>query len=207
MNETQLEMMDATRGATGAPPISDDFEGKLVAAQHQLEQLQKQQELVERQKQELEELTQRKEEFLDGQISITERLNTTITAVDRELFDMRQEMEDLEQTRKCFAEHLQKIDSINHESWSRDDLKHELNKAISLLDHAEDEYDEALAYFSSGSHSNIFGNNTKPTKAKNPSNGAVASGGEFTAMFKQGLAFNLPIFVLGMIALIAYLMK
>jgi len=205
VNETQLEMMDASRATIST---GDDFEGKLVAAQQQLEQLQHQQEVVERQKLELEELTQRKEEFLEGQISITERLTTTITSVDRELFDMRQEMEDLEQTRKCFADHLQKIDGIKHESWSKDDLKHELNRAISMLDHAEDEFDEALAYFSNSSHSNVFGNNTKPSKK---SNAAASNSGnsksEFQAMLKQGMAFNMPIFILGLLALIAYIVK
>ena len=204
VNETQLEM-DTTRPVA---PISDDFEGKLVAAQQQLEQLQVQQELVERQKEELEELTQRKEEFLDGQISIIERFTTTITAVDRELFDMRQEMEDLEQTRKCFAEHMQKIDGINHDSWSRDDLKHELNRAISLLDHAEDEYDEALEYFSSSTHSSVFGTGKKPAKkSSSVSSNNSSTKGEFFAMLKQGIAFNIPICALGSIALIAYIMK
>lgn len=205
VNETQLEMMDSSRAIV---PNSDDFEGRLVAAQQQLEQLQQQQELIERQKRELEELTQRKEEFLEGQISITERLTGTITAVDRELFDMRQEMEDLEQTRKCFADHLQKIDAINHESWSKDDLKHELNRAISVLDHAEDEFDEALAYFSNSSHSNVFGGSSKPSKkARSSSNNNSGTKSEFQAMLKQGLAFNMPIFILGLLALIAYVMK
>jgi len=205
VNETQLEMMDSSRAAA---PISEDFEGKLVAAQLQLEQLQHQQELVERQKRELEELNQRKEEFLEGQISITERLTSTITAVDRELFDMRQEMEDLEQTRKCFADHLQKIDKVNHDSWSKDELKHELNRAISLLDHAEDEFDEALAYFSNSSHSNVFGSSAKQSKkASSASNNTSGTKSEFQAMLKQGLAFNMPIFILGLLALVAYVTK
>ncbi len=204
VNETQLEMMDSYRAVA---PITDDFEGKLVAAQQQLEQLQHQQEVVERQKRELQELTERKEEFLEGQISITERLTGTITAVDRELFDMRQEMEDLEQTRKCFADHLQKIDGINHDSWSKDDLKHELNRAISMLDHAEDEFDEALAYFTNSSHSNVFGGNSKPSKKSSAASKSGSPKSEFQAMLKQGLAFNMPIFVIGLLALIAYVVK
>ncbi len=201
VNETQLEMDTRSRGAS---PLADDFEGKLVEAQQQLEQLQHQQEVVERQKVELEELTQRKEEFLEGQICITDKLASTITSVDRELFEMRQEIEDLEQTRKCFAEHQQKIDGINPEAWTRDELKHELNRAISMLDHAEDEYDEALSYFSNSNHSTVFSNRSKPSKSKSQGS---APQGEFAAMFKQGLAFNLPIFVLGSIALLVYLTR
>jgi len=202
VNDRQMEM---SHGALNeAAPITDDFEGKLVAAQHKLELLQQQQELIEQQKAELEELTKRKEDFLDGQVNMTERLDLCLTSIDRSLYEMRQDMEDLEQTRKCFAEHQQKIDSINPESWSRELLQQELTKAISVLDHAEDEYDEAIAYFANGAHSNIFGNGNGK-KASKISTKSPAEQSEFAAMFKQGLAFNLPIVILGVIAMIMYL--
>lgn len=196
VNEAQLEMDSGTQSA-----IRDNFEGKLEAAQSKLEQLQKQQELIEIQKQELEELTSRKEEFLDGQVNMTERLSNCLTSVDRSIYEMKQDLEDLEQTRKCFAEHQQKIDSINPESWTRDQLSKELTKSISVLDHAEDEYDEALSYFANGSHSNIFGNGKKISKISARS---LSQDSEFVTMFKQGMAFNLPIIILGTLAMILF---
>jgi len=196
VNDAQLEMESSRKSA-----ISDNFEGKLEAAQHKLEQLQKQQELIEQQKVELEELTKRKEDFLDGQVNMTERLTNCLTGIDRSIYEMKQDLEDLEQTRKCFAEHQQKIDGINPESWTRDQLKKELNKAISILDHAEDEYDEALTYFSNGDHSNIFGNGKKVSKL---SGNTFAADSEFVTMLKQGMAFNLPIIILGTLAMILF---
>lgn len=199
VNNRQMEMSDGSLNASA--PITDDFEGKLVAAQHKLEQLQLQQELIERQKTELEELTKRKEDFLDGQVNMTERLTVCLTSIDRALYEIRQDMEDLEQTRKCFAEHQQKIDSITPESWTREQLQRELTKSISVLDHAEDEYDEALAYFADTNHANIFGNGKKVSKISKVSSSQPS---EFMTMFKQGMAFNLPIVILGVIALIMY---
>jgi S-adenosylmethionine hydrolase len=199
VNSDQMEMSSSSLSRSTA--ISDDFEGKLVAAQQKLEQLQQQQELIEQQKTELEELTKRKEDFLDGQVNMTERFGACLTSIDRALYEMREDMEDLEQTRKCFAEHQQKIDSINPESWSREQLKKELNKSISLLDHAEDEYDEAIVYFSKSKHSNIFGNGKKASKI---SGKIKIEPSEFMTMFKQGVAFNLPIVILGAVALIMY---
>lgn len=199
VNTSQMEMSDVSLSESA--PITDDFEGKLVAAQHKLEQLQHQQELIEQQKAELEELTKRKEDFLDGQVNMTERLSVCLTSIDRSLYEMRQDMEDLEQTRKCFAEHQQQIDSINPESWTREQLQKELTKAISVLDHAEDEYDEAIAYFANGSHSGIFGNGKKVSKITAKS---LAGQSEFMTMFKQGIAFNLPIVILGAIAMILF---
>lgn len=195
----QLEMPSSSLSRNSA--ITDDFEGKLVAAQQKLEQLQQQQELIEKQKAELEELTRRKDDFLEGQVNMTERLSACLTSIDRALYEMRQDMEDLEQTRKCFADHQQKIDSINPDSWSRDQLQKELTKSIAMLDHAEDEYDEAIAYFSKSKHSNIFGNGKKASKISSKVKGEQS---EFMAMFKQGIAFNLPIVILGAIALVLY---
>lgn len=199
VNSNQLEMSSSSLSRSTA--ISDDFEGKLMEAQQKLEQLQHQQELIEKQKAELEELTQRKEEFLEGQVNMTERLTACLTSIDRALFDMRQDLEDLEQTRKCFAEHQQKINSINPDSWSHEQLQKELSKSIAMLDHAEDEYDEAIIYFSKSNHSNIFGNGKKASKITSK---IKSEPSEFMTMFKQGMAFNMPIVLLGAAALILY---
>src|SRR5210317_1871863 len=90
--ETQLEMS----ADPYSPAPSDDFEGKLQEAQQQLEHLHQQRVLLVRQKAETDELTRRKEEFISGQIELSERLSNSLTAIDRELFELRQELEDLE---------------------------------------------------------------------------------------------------------------
>lgn len=197
---TQMEMK-TDRGSVSAP-ISEDFEGKLVQAQQQLEQLQLQQELIEQQKQELQELNERKAEFLEGQNDITDRFTTSLTAIDRELFEIRQEMEDLEQTRQCFAEHQKKIDELNPQNWSKDELKQELNRAISMLDHAEDEYEEAMQHFKNGRRSGVL----TPVKKKKSSISSTTTS-EFGSNFKQGLAFNLPLIILAVAAYLIYLAK
>ena len=194
---TQMEMK--AEQTDSAPPITEDFEGKLVAAQKQLEHLHAQQEQIEQQKRELEELNQRKEEFLLGQNDISDRLATSLTAIDRELFDMRQEMEHLEQARECFADHQQKIDSLNPQHWTRDELKSELNRAISMLDHAEDEYEEVMIHFKDGRRAGVC----SPTKKSAKKN--WNDQGEFASQFKQGFAFNLPLILAAAIAYAIYL--
>ena len=64
----------------------EDFEGQLREAQQQIEVLQHKREQLEQQKCEMDELNRRKEDFLSGQIEITERLSTSVTSIDRELF-------------------------------------------------------------------------------------------------------------------------
>ncbi|MGA0846089.1 MAG: hypothetical protein ACO3RV_06065, partial [Luteolibacter sp.] len=96
IRSAQLEMP-----APGSARDTDDYDLKLKAAQEELIRIQHQQEELERKKAELEELTSRKRAFVAQQVELTEKLSAAITLIDRELFELRNESEDLEQCRTC----------------------------------------------------------------------------------------------------------
>ena len=199
VRETQMEL--GTDNYVGQTPLSDDFEGKLEQAQQQLETLHAEQERLERQKRELAELNERKEEFLQGQNEVSEKLASAVTAIERGLFDMKQEMEDLEQTRTNFNEHLEKINHLSPDSWTRENLKNELNRAISAIDLAEDEYEQAVDSIQkreSGAFSSATPSKQSPLGMSNKS-------GAFSTQFQAGLAFNLPLIIIAAIALLVYI--
>ena len=102
--------------------FTEDFEEKLADAQTQLEVLQTQRAELERQKIALEDLNQRKQEFMNGQLDLTERFATSITNIEREIFESKQELDDLDQTRAAFVNHLNRIESLNPEAWPKDAL-------------------------------------------------------------------------------------
>jgi len=194
IRSTQLEM---NPGTAAGQRQGEDVEGKLRAAQAQLELLQHQREELERQKQEVETLNVRKREFVSCQVELTERLSSTLTRIDREVYEMRQEIEDLEQCRACFAGHLAKLEKINPEAWSRDNMASSLERAMAVVEHADDEFTQAAEHFSRSRSGNLF-NGTKSRR--------VVSG-DFGRQFRNGFAFNLPVLVLGTIALVIYLLK
>jgi len=186
----------------GAPVVSDDYDGKLKAAQAQLEQLQRQREELERKKLELESLNERKRQFLVSQVELTEKLSAATTRIDRELYEMRQEMEDLEQCRVCFAAHLDKIQKYNPESWTREQLASHLDRALTSIELAADEYEQAAVHFADQRSGEIFG------RGKSRRSGpAGLTGTDFRLHLRNGFAFNLPVIILGAIGLIAYLVK
>lgn len=194
-----------SRAATSSADLSsEDFTGKLKEAQYQLELLQQQQAEVEQQRVELQELNESKEEFLNGQVELHERLSTAVTAMDREIFATHQEIQELEQARTCFADHLEKINQLSADNWSNETLRQELTRAMSILDLAEDEYEQALAHFSGGRSASVFGIQSAKTKR---SSSKQTSNSEFYSTFRNGFAFNLPVIILGAIALIIYLVK
>lgn len=195
VNETQMEM------PAEGPAFTEDFEGKLADAQSQLEQLQAQRSELERQKLALEDLNQRKQEFLNGQLDLSERYAAALTALERELYLSKQEIDDLEQTRKSFVNQLHKIESLNPEAWPKESISTELQQALLTLDKAEDEYEQAVSYFTGTRKASIFGG---PNASGRP---YMGGNGDFQAMLRNGLAFNLPVIILGALALLVYLLK
>lgn len=202
VRDTQLEM-NPRDSVGGASPLAEDFKSKLEEAQSQIEKLQQQQAEVERQKRELQEINAAKDDFLRGQVELHEKLATAVTAMDREIFGTRQELDELEQARICFADHLEKINHLNPDGWNNESLRQELTRAISVLDLAEDEFEQAVEHFSGGRSASVFGNGNKSKRRSMLSFG----NGEFTTMLCNGFAFNLPIILLGVAALIVYYLR
>lgn len=193
----QLDM--PTRGG-----YQDDYDDKIKSAQLELERIQQEREDLEQKKRELEELTSRKRAFLSQQVELTEKLSAAITLIDRELHELREETDQLEQCRVCFSDHLDKIQKHDPEKWTRDNLHDRLEKASTVTDMAADEYDQAAAYFEGTRAGGIFGRPSKGGRRKTKSQKA---GSEFFEQLVNGFAFNLPIIVLGAAGLVVYFIK
>ena len=199
IRSTQMEMASA-----GGPNRDEDYDRKLKDAQDELDRIQLQREELERKKSELEELTGRKRAFLSQQAELSEKLTSSLALIDRELYEMRKEAEDLEQCRVCFAAHLDKLQKFNPESWAREQLSEKLEKASMAIDIAADEYDQAAAHFVNGRSGAIFG---RPAKRGRRAHHRGAGGSEFSVNLRNGFAFNLPILILGGLAIAIYLVR
>ena len=182
----------------------DDYDDKIKIAQLELDRIQNEREELERKKQELEELTSRKRAFLIQQVELTEKFSSAITLIDRELYEFREETDQLEQCRTCFSDHLDKIHKHDPEKWTRGNLHEKLDKATTVTDMAADEYDQAAAYFEGTRSGGIFGNPTKGGRRRVRSRKGES---DFKVQLLSGFAFNLPIIVLGGLGLIVYLIK
>jgi chromosome segregation ATPase len=195
---TQMEM--PTRQPAGA---GDDYDDKLKAAEEELVRIQNQREELARRKQELEELTALKRTFLSQQAEVSEKLNSAITLINRELLEVQQEAEDLEQCRVCFVSHLDKLAKINPESWTRENQAERMNRSNMALDIAVDEYDQAANHFENSRCGAIFGRVSTRKRSKT----RTTDHAEFMQHLRNGLAFNLPVYSLGCLALVIYLLK
>lgn len=173
-------------------PLDDNFEEKVQKAQEKLLHLRQQQEHLERQKQELEELGQKQDRFLRGRRELAERLSRSLGRLDRETFEAQARVEGLHQAKDAFQRHLETIEAMQPEYWSRAELQDQLNHALSAIQDAEDEFARTMQRLA------LDGDGSKPGAAAS-AGGAVGFLGApfhartFLAWMLCGLAFTIPI--------------
>lgn len=177
-----------------APGAGDEYNRQLQQAESQLQKLQLQREEIERKRLEAEEITHQRQDFIDGQIELLERLEQSVQAVDREIFESRQELKELEEARKTFAKHLQTLQGIDPRKWKKTKLPEELQNALEILESCENDFDEVASTISEGRRRGFL------AKPKN----SAAAQESFLNTLRQGFAFNFPLIVLSVIALLVF---
>jgi chromosome segregation ATPase len=192
----------APRGGSGG---AERLDSQVQKAQEQLLNLKRQQDQIERQKRELEELSRRQEELEQGRGEMVEKLTRAIVVVERQANEAQKRVEQLRGTMDAFSAHLQALESINPKSWPQADLQRELNRALGMVDHARTEYSQMRSRFAADAAEGIAGES-----GVNIANGTYdemfgpAADHTFLYWLKAGLAFTLPLLLLGMAAVFIF---
>lgn len=183
-------------------PYTDDLDDEYQAAQDKLRELRQQEEQVRRQAAELEELTKKEQTFKAGRLEVSEELSRCLSIITREGTEAQRRVEEFSAAHERLEAHLDAINALRPEQWSRADRKAELARAISFIEAAEDEIDAITPLIESGSSPNggLF-------KGKLPSlPGATEGRGDFLYWLKSGFAFSLPFVGFAVVAVIAFLL-
>ncbi|QQL43848.1 hypothetical protein [Sulfuriroseicoccus oceanibius] len=171
--------------------VDENFGEQLHEAQEQLLELRHKQKELERHQSELEELRVRQEKFTKGRVEITEKINRCMTRLDRETYQARKRLEQLEHAKKSFNRHLDLIEGLTPEKWSRSQLRDELLKATSALEDAEQDHDEVIARLALGK--------PEDKSATGTASSSPLANGSFEAWLKAGFAFTLPLIVAALV--------
>jgi vacuolar-type H+-ATPase subunit I/STV1 len=182
----------------GQPPSPEMLDSQVQRAQEQLLNLKRQQEHLEKQKRELEELSRKQEELEKGRSDMIDKLSRSLVVIERQTYETEKRVEQLRGTHSAFAQHLDTLERINPKSWSNADLHKELSKALSSVDDARAEYSKSLSKINAESDSELIDPNASLELGYN-SSGDDAS---FGVWLKRGLAFTLPLLILGLIAIL-----
>ncbi len=182
----------------------ENVDQRVHLAQERLSRLRKETEQIEREKQQLEELRRQQQSFLQGRTEMTERLSRAVAFLDRETQDCRRKVEQMIVMRDTFADHLESVNALTPEDWSRQDLQVELSRALSVIEDAKLEYDRNMTRLQAMTQAAPV-----PTRQESPEKASALPMAVGRETFRQwafcGLAFCAPLLVFGVLALAVWL--
>jgi len=176
---------------------------KVQHVQEQLLDLKRQQEEIERQKRELEELSRKQREFDEGRRDIVEKLTRGIVLLERQEFEFKRELEQIKVVRDSFVEHLDQTENISPASWSTEELPTELTKALARVDQAKATYSQSRTRLHALREVEEGGAVSDLPPELAPDSPLYDK--SFSAMVREGFAYSLPVLLLGLVLLFAYL--
>ncbi|MGK0189602.1 MAG: chromosome segregation ATPase [Verrucomicrobiales bacterium] len=188
-------------------PVANDYDERLQAAQQQLQALRQQQEEIEHQKRELEDLNEKQRSFVTGRSDLSNKLSRAIAMLEREASEARKKAESFDAAREGFEVHFKTINALRPEEWDRAELKNDLARALTVIERARQDFDRQSGEILSLQKSADSELSSKSSRENaSPSAAAKGSAPLFPTNFKQcfmlGLAFTLPLVILGTIGLL-----
>jgi hypothetical protein len=184
---------------TGRAPTRDEVDSKVVEAQKRLAELKRVQEELERERAALEETRRRRIEFQTGREEILQNLTRGIGLLEEAEFNARRDAEQMAQTLADFRSALSKIQSVQEESWSKDNFNVELTRALTAIENARMEWNAARL-----KHPVLSGQPAPASNSSSPETSRELSpftGHSFFELCKLGLAMTWPLAVIALAAL------
>jgi len=176
---------------------TEELDTQVHKAQEQLLELRRRQEQIEKEKQKLEELSRRQDELERGRGEMIDKLNRALIVIQRESVETQKRTEQLHAIQENFSSHLRDLESINLKSWNGPELPRELSRGQSSVDDARAEFEKL--------YSKVSPDILDESSASESSDYDEAYGGgdkSFLSWFMMGLAFTLPLIILGGIAVL-----
>jgi chromosome segregation ATPase len=202
----QEEFRIAPSGNAG---VGEELSSQLQDAQTRLIELERQRQQLEAQQRELEELQQKQREMEDGRKDLLEQFARSLKVLERAEDQARRDVEQIEETRTAFTECLQALGRVQPERWDREKLHQELASALGLVDEARTVFRTCRAKLRVLREEPTDDEDDDGREAYAPAAapGAAGEPADFGSILVRGFAQNFSLFVLGLIALVAYLMR
>jgi DNA repair exonuclease SbcCD ATPase subunit len=180
--------------------VQEDLGEEVQKTNTELEKLRRQLEDIEKQKVKLEELKRRQDELEIGRAEMTDKLTRSLVVVHRETEEAQKRLETLNAIHNSFTQHLRFIEGVNPKLWGASELPKELSKALSAVEEARSDFSKAQPKISI------------EEPAESLSGGAYdaeygyAEDRGFSYWLMNGIAFTLPLSVLGLLALMVWVL-
>lgn len=178
--------------STPSAPTVEQIDDQVAQAQERLLALKRQAEQLEREKAKLEELSRRQEQFDSGRAEMVDKFTGSLVQIQRETDETLKRLEVLKNIQSTFSNYLHELEAINPKEWTPEDLTKELAKAIGTVEDARSVYTKAQAQVA-----------VEPLGGPGVAETEASDGGQgFSYWLMAGLAFTLPLVIVGLLALI-----
>ena len=202
-SEEQEELLPNGPPSVDTGSNANEINLKVQHVQEQLLDLRRQQEEIERQKRELEELSRKQRDFDEGRRDIVEKLTRGLILLERHEQEAKRELEQIKIVRDNFSEHLQQTETLNPAEVPDEELAGELTRALARVEQAKNIFSQSRARLAA----------LRQTEEGAPSEMASEYAPEmapvyeksFGTMVVHGLAYSLPLIVVVILGVIAYL--
>lgn len=181
-------------------PYTEDIDDEYKAAQVKLRELSEQQEATQKLASELEELSRKEHIVKTSRTELSEELNRSLSLLEREAAEARKRAADCSDAAARVETHLNHITNLRPDLWDRSERKMEIVKALSIIEDAESELDAIQPILENTPKKQGF-----LPQGKLFSQVFSKAQGDFVQTLKFGVAFFLPLAVIGLFAFIIYL--
>jgi hypothetical protein len=186
------------------PPTREELEALMSEKQTKLAELKRVQEELERERSGLEELRRRQIECQTGREEMLKNLTRGIGLLEEAELAARQEADQMSRSLTEFRAAITKLQAINQQQWSQQNLTVELTRALTIIENARMEWNSARVKFPILSDDAALGH---AGAGLEPRGSAPLEEEDFRRLVKIGLAFTWPILLLGVIIWLTLLFK
>lgn len=186
-------------------PTREEVDTKVGDLQSKLAELKRAQTELERERAALEETRRRQLEFSTGREELIRELNRGGQLLEEREIAARRDAEQMAKSVKELKECLVKLQAIQQEGWTKDNLNTELSRALGVVDHARMEWNSARLKFpllSGEAGTGPGAPGTTPAEPLSP-----LAGRSFLDLAKLGLAFTWPIALAALAIFLVLLFK
>ena len=170
-------------------PSREELDSKVTVAQQELAEKKRELEECERKRAALEETRRRQMEFETGRQEMVHSLTRGVGLLEEAEFNARRDAEQMSRTLADLREALAKVQAIQDQNWTKDNLELELTRALTVLENARMEWNAARLKIP------VLSTSAQPEASEAPAATAwpLASAQSFGQLCRVGLALTWPI--------------
>ncbi|MGC8828350.1 MAG: hypothetical protein ACP5TE_01075 [Verrucomicrobiia bacterium] len=187
-------------GATNPPPSQAELDSRATEVQQEIEKLRRLQEDLARKKAALEETRRRRLEWETSRKELVHGLTRAVGLLQEAEFSRRQEAEQMAKAIAGLRDALMKVQSIDEESWTKENFEIELTRALTVVENARQEWNSARLKFP-------FLDGKQDEQSEFVAQKPEFKIPDFYELIKIGFAVSLPLILIILVLIIVILVK